>query len=270
MTKRRKKGNTDQHWLIGFHAVESALDNDPSRIVEVIFEKGNSNPRLRQLRDAIGVHQIACREGTRDELDQRSEKRRHQGVAARYTPPQSMDEKSFLQQLKNAEQPPLVLVADGVQDPHNLGAILRTSDAAGVAGVVVPRDRAVGLTPTVCKVASGAADSMPLIRVVNLARSLDHLKDAGLWVIGTSDQAQQSIFDVDLSGPVALVVGQEGTGMRRLTTERCDQRVRLPMAGTVSSLNVSVATGICLFEAVRQRAAQSRGFSDQSEAIIEQ
>lgn len=255
MTRRRKKGDSDQHWLIGFHAVESALENDPSRIIEVIFEKGNSNPRLRQLRDAIAAHQIGSRDGSRDELDKLSAKSRHQGVAARYQPPQSMDEKSFLQRLKAAEQPPLVLVADGVQDPHNLGAILRTSDAAGVAGVVVPRDRAVGLTPAVCKVASGAADSMPLIRVVNLARSLDHLKDAGLWVIGTSDQAQQSVFDVDLSGPVALVVGQEGAGMRRLTAERCDQLVRLPMAGTVSSLNVSVAAGICMFEAVRQRSA---------------
>ena len=150
--------------------------------------------------------------------------------------------------------PPLLLVLDGVQDPHNLGACLRTADAAGVSAVIVPRDRAAGLTPTVRKVASGAAETMPLIQVVNLARTLRWLKERDVWIVGADDQAPKSLFEAPLSGALALVLGAEGPGLRRLTREHCDLLVAIPMAGAVESLNVSVAAGVLLFEAARQRS----------------
>jgi 23S rRNA (guanosine2251-2'-O)-methyltransferase len=153
-------------------------------------------------------------------------------------------------------------VLDGVTDPHNLGACLRSADAAGVAAVIVPRDRAAGLTPVVRKVAAGAAESVPLVAVVNLARTLRELKERGLWLVGTADDASSTLYDVDLTGPTVLVLGSEGEGMRRLTREACDQLVSIPMAGAVESLNVSVATGIALFEAVRQRRAMRLAVSE--------
>ena len=151
------------------------------------------------------------------------------------------------------EQPPLLLVLDGVTDPHNLGACLRSADAAGVAAVVAPRDRAAGLTPVVRKVAAGAAESVPFVAVVNLARTLRELKERGVWLVGTDDEAERTLYDVDMTGPTAIVMGSEGEGLRRLTREACDELVRIPMGGAVESLNVSVAAGVALFEAVRQR-----------------
>jgi 23S rRNA (guanosine2251-2'-O)-methyltransferase len=161
--------------------------------------------------------------------------------------------------LDRLDGPPLLLILDGVQDPHNLGACLRTSDAAGVSAVIVPRDRAAGLSPTVRKVASGAAESVPLIQVTNLARTLRWLRERGIWVIGTDDQATKSAYQVDLKGPLAIVLGAEGAGVRRLTRENCDDLVSLPMLGVVESLNVSVAAGVLLYEAVRQRSGGQRG-----------
>jgi 23S rRNA (guanosine2251-2'-O)-methyltransferase len=168
------------------------------------------------------------------------------------------EEADLFRVLENRTVPPFLLVLDNVQDPHNLGACLRVADGAGVQAVIVPKDRSVGLTDTVRTVACGAAEHVPLIQVVNLARTLDQLKDAGIWTVGTTDRTEQSIYQVDLTGPLALVMGSEGTGLRRLTAEKCDFLVSIPMFGSVSSLNVSVATGICLYEAVRQRTGKQR------------
>jgi 23S rRNA (guanosine2251-2'-O)-methyltransferase len=156
--------------------------------------------------------------------------------------------------LDGLQESPFLLILDCIQDPHNLGACLRSADAAGVHAVVVPKDRSVSLTDTVRQVACGAAEHVPLVMVTNLARTLEKLKEAGLWLVGTADDAPQSLYDIDLTGPLAIVMGAEGTGLRRLTREACDFLVRIPMAGAVECLNVSVAAGVCLFEAVRQRS----------------
>ena len=168
------------------------------------------------------------------------------------------NENDLFEILRHLQQPPFLLILDGLQDPHNLGACLRSADAAGVHAVIVPKDRAVSLTDTVCKVACGAAEHVPLVTVTNLARTLKQLKELGLWLVGTADDAKQSLYDVDLTGPLALVMGAEGKGLRRLTKEHCDFLVHIPMAGSVECLNVSVAAGVCLFEAVRQRRRNSQ------------
>lgn len=167
-------------------------------------------------------------------------------------------ENNLLEIIDQTSADPLVLILDGLQDPHNLGACLRSADAAGVHAVVAPRDRAVGLTDSARLTAAGAAERVPFIQVTNLARTMKALKEAGLWLVGTADETARSLYEADLTGPLAIVMGAEGKGLRRLTAERCDYLVRIPMHGAVSCLNVSVATGVCLFEAVRQRAAKSK------------
>ncbi|MEW5796002.1 MAG: 23S rRNA (guanosine(2251)-2'-O)-methyltransferase RlmB [Candidatus Zixiibacteriota bacterium] len=171
--------------------------------------------------------------------------------------PTARDESFLFELIKSPELPPFLLILDNIQDPHNLGACLRTADGAGVHAVIIPKDRSVHLTSTVRTVACGAAEHVPVVEVTNLARVMDQLKEAGIWLVGTSDKAAQSLYQIDLKGPLALVMGSEGKGLRRLTSEKCDFLVSLPMHGTVSSLNVSVATGICLYEAVRQRSGRS-------------
>lgn len=168
-------------------------------------------------------------------------------------PVAELNENDLLDLVSILPRPALILILDSIQDPHNLGACLRTAAAAGADAVVAPKDRAVGITDTVKRIASGGAENVPFIRVTNLARTLEQLKDAGVWIVGTSDKAAQSLFDIDLKGPVAIVMGAEGEGIRRLTQENCDFLARIPMKGKVDCLNVSVATGVCLFEAVRQR-----------------
>jgi len=177
----------------------------------------------------------------------------HQGVAARAKPVQAKGENELLSQLDALDGAPLLLVLDTITDPHNLGACLRTADAAGVHAVIAPKDKAVGITATVSKVACGAAESVPFYQVTNLARTLKELQDRGIWLFGTAGEASESVYKTDLKGPIAIVMGAEGKGLRRLTREACDHLIHIPMAGDVSSLNVSVATGVCLFEAVRQR-----------------
>jgi len=174
------------------------------------------------------------------------------GAAAR-----TLDEHDLIDLVARAGSRTLLIVLDGVQDPHNLGAILRTADVGGVTAVVAPRDRAVPLTETVRRIACGAADRVPFVQVTNLARALDKLKEGGVWMVGTDDEAESVIWDTDLTGPLALVMGFEGSGLRRLTKEHCDRMIRIPMRGSVGSLNVSVATGICLFETLRQRSTKS-------------
>ena len=188
-------------------------------------------------------------------MDQLTHGEAHQGVIAQLKKIDNLGEGALDDILDKAGAAPLLLVLDGVTDPHNLGACLRTADAAGVHAVIVPRDRAAGLSPVVRKVAAGAAETVPLIQVTNLARTLRWLQERGLWLVGTDDEATQSLYDAKLTGPMAVVMGAEGAGMRRLTKEQCDLLVNLPMKGVVESLNVSVATGVTLYEVVRQRKA---------------
>jgi len=241
----------------GIHAVRVLLLRSPARVRRVLLAGGRDAGRLgeiRSLAERAGVQVSAADDALLDKL---SEGVRHQGVVAEIVPRAGDPETQLEEALEAATGPPLLLVLDGVQDPHNLGACLRSADAAGAAAVIVPRDRAAGLTPVVRKVAAGAAETVPLVAVVNLARTLRALKERGVWLVGTDDEADRTLYQADLAGPVAVVMGSEGEGLRRLTRDSCDQLVSIPMAGAVESLNVSVATGVMLFEAVRQRSAGS-------------
>ena len=237
--------------LFGFHAVTVRLKTAPASIVEIHLDSSRKDARMRQFAQRALDAGAKLIDSDGERLNQMAGGLRHQGVVARVSPlPQrhSLDEV-----LDEVEGPPLVLVLDGVTDPHNLGACLRVADGAGAHAVVAPKDHAVGLNATVAKVASGAAETVPYLMVTNLARSLNELKERDIRVIGTSEDAEMTLYDVDLRGPVALVLGAEGPGLRQLTRKTCDVLVRIPMAGALESLNVSVAAGVCLFEALRQR-----------------
>ena len=241
----------------GIHSVRVLLLRHPQRVRRVMVAGGREAGRLAEVRalaQRAGVQLSTVEEA---QLDKLAAGERHQGVVAELLPRAGDPETQLEEALEAAGDAPLLLVLDGVQDPHNLGACLRSADAAGVAAVLVPRDRAAGLTPVVRKVAAGAAETVPLVAVVNLARTLRELKERGVWLVGTDDSAEKTLYDAELTGSVALVMGSEGEGMRRLTRECCDQLVAIPMAGAVESLNVSVAAGVALFEAVRQRSAGS-------------
>jgi 23S rRNA (guanosine2251-2'-O)-methyltransferase len=240
----------------GIHAVRVLLDRYPQRVRRVLLAGGRDAGRLAEIRTLAQRAGVQVASADDAQLDKLAEGERHQGVVAEVLPRAGDPETQLEEALEAAGPAPLLLVLDGVQDPHNLGACLRSADAAGVAAVIVPRDRAAGLTPVVRKVAAGAAETVPLVSVVNLARTLRDLKDRDIWLVGTDDAADKTLYDADLKGPLALVMGSEGEGMRRLTRECCDQLVSIPMAGAVESLNVSVATGVALFEAVRQRSAK--------------
>ncbi len=240
--------------LYGLHAVEAVLKREAATVAELWLDRGRKDRRLSELAGQAQGAGITVQWVGRDELDTLSEGARHQGAVARVRVSSARNETFLEQLLTSLEQPPFLLVLDGVTDPHNLGACLRSADAAGIHAVIAPRDRACGLTPVVRKVASGAAESVPFVQVTNLARTLKMLQGAGVWVVGTAlEGAQADLFHTSLSGPLALVLGAEGKGLRRLTQENCDQLAYIPMVGTVQSLNVSVAAGICLFEALRQR-----------------
>ncbi|WP_414828647.1 23S rRNA (guanosine(2251)-2'-O)-methyltransferase RlmB [Alteromonas sp. H39] len=241
-----------QEWLYGLHAMQSVLENEPERVIELFVLKGRNDERLTNIVNQARRFGVSVQFCQRKALDDKVHGEQHQGVVARAKPARVLDEADLDLILDKHEQP-FLLVLDGVTDPHNLGACLRTADAAGVHAVVVPKDKSASLTATVRKVACGAAEVLPLIQVTNLSRTLKHLQDKGLWIIGTAGEAEQMVYDAKLTGPTALVMGAEGKGMRRLTRENCDELVKLPMAGSVSSLNVSVATGVCLYEIVRQR-----------------
>lgn len=239
-------------WLYGIHSLESVLNTEPERVLELFLLKGRTDDRLNTLINLARKQRISVQFCGRKTLDDLVKGEQHQGIVAKAKPARVLDESDLDNLLSRTEQP-LLLVLDGVTDPHNIGACLRTADAAGVTAVIVPKDKSGGITPTARKVAVGAAETMPFIQVTNLARTLKQLQDNGVWVVGTAGEAEQLIYQQDLKGPLALVMGAEGKGMRRLTREHCDSLIKLPMAGSVSSLNVSVATGICLFEIVRQR-----------------
>ncbi|MFF7707648.1 23S rRNA (guanosine(2251)-2'-O)-methyltransferase RlmB [Pseudomonas sp. NPDC007930] len=238
--------------IYGVHAVEALLRHHPKRVKQIWLSEGRSEPRLQPLLALASQNRVAVEHADRKDLDSWVEGV-HQGVVADVSPSQVWGEAMLDELLERTEGAPLLLVLDGVTDPHNLGACLRSADAAGVTAVIVPKDKSATLTPVVRKVACGAAEVVPLVAVTNLARTLEKLQQRGLWVVGTAGEATTLIYEQDLNGPLVMVMGAEGKGMRRLTREHCDYLVKLPMAGSVSSLNVSVAAGVCLFEAVRQR-----------------
>jgi 23S rRNA (guanosine2251-2'-O)-methyltransferase len=249
--------------LFGFHAVGVRLKTSPQSIVVIYFEPTRRDARMRQFIDKVNEAGVRLIEADGMRLSKLCGGHGHQGVAARVHSIEqvhSLDE--LLENLESSQLAlpldqrvnPLILVLDGVTDPHNLGACLRVADGAGVHAVIAPKDHAAGINATVAKVASGAAETVPYFMVTNLARTLGELKERNIWIIGTSDTATQTLYQADLTGPVALVLGAEGAGMRQLTSKTCDQLVSIPMRGAVESLNVSVASGVCLYEALRQRS----------------
>ena len=243
--------------VFGIHAINALIKVAPERFIEIWLLKGREDDRIMPIINLARKYGISTQMAQRKVLDDKSEGEQHQGVVARVRPGKVFTENDLddiINQVKKRNEPPFLLILDGVTDPHNLGACLRNADAAGVQAIIVPKDNAARLTATVRKVAVGAAESVPLVQVTNLSRTMKQLQKLGVWIIGTAGETDTCLYDVKLSGPIALVMGSEGKGMRRLTRENCDQLVKLPMAGTVSSLNVSVATGICLFEMVRQRS----------------
>jgi 23S rRNA (guanosine2251-2'-O)-methyltransferase len=243
----------DPELIAGLHAVRTALGHGAGEVRELYYDPKRRDRRLREVLELARRGRVPTRTLTREELDRLTSGANHQGVAALVAVPAALDERALEKLLAGLDRPPFLLVLDGVQDPHNLGACLRTADAASIHAVIAPKDHSVGLTPTVCKVASGAAGRVPYVQVTNLARTLKALQQEGIWLVGTAGEAEADLYTADLRGSLALVMGGEGKGLRRLTREHCDLLVSLPMRGVVESLNVSVATGIVLYEALRQR-----------------
>ena len=242
--------------LFGFHAVTVRLKVAPKSIKELHVDVSRRDQRMRQFLDKVAEAGIRVVESDDDRLQALCGTHRHQGVVARVEHIQQA--RSLDDLLDELAEPPLLLVLDGVTDPHNLGACLRVADGAGVHAVIAPKDHASGINATVAKVASGAAETVPYFMVTNLARTLKELQARNIWVIGTSGDADKNLYQVNLTGPVALVLGAEGDGMRQLTRKTCDELISIPMQGAVESLNVSVASGVCLYEALRQRQRQAR------------
>jgi 23S rRNA (guanosine2251-2'-O)-methyltransferase len=243
--------------VFGFHAVLGRLRQNPASVEEICVDKTRKDARMQDLLQLVEQKGVRLMQMDKERLDGMSAHGRHQGVLARVTdaPLPYQDIHDILE--SDLGEAPFFLVLDGVEDPHNLGACLRVADAMGAHAVIAPKDRAAGLNATVRKVACGAAESVPFLAVTNLARTLRELKEAGVWLVGAVAEAEQDLFSAKFNGPIALVLGAEGSGLRRLTAETCDQLVSIPMFGTVESLNVSVASGICLYEARRQRAANA-------------
>ena len=244
--------------LVGFHAVQARLRVDPDSLKSVYFDPSRRDRRmgdfLKQAEETLGERLHAA---DAERLHKLAGHDRHQGVVAlaeKMTIARSITE--VIEDVEGAKEKPLFLILDGVTDPHNFGACLRVADGAGVNAVVIPKDRSASINATVSKVSSGASEVMPVITVTNLVRSMKEMQESGVWIIGTDDGAEKSIYDIDLTGSIAIVMGAEGEGMRRLTKETCDELVHIPMQGVVSSLNVSVASGVCLYESLRQRLAK--------------
>jgi 23S rRNA (guanosine2251-2'-O)-methyltransferase len=242
--------------LAGFHAVAARMSSAPDSITALYVDPQRHDQRMRRLCDQAEAAGVRVMHADARRLHGLAGEVPHQGVVAVCAAPEAL-RATLDDVLSRVDVGSLLLLLDGVTDPRNLGACLRTADAAGATAVVVPRDRSASLTPVVAKAAAGAAESVPLVTVTNLARAMEEIKKAGLWIAGAAGEADRSLFDLDLTGPIAWVLGAEGEGLRRLTRERCDWLARIPLAGQVESLNVSVATGICLFETVRQRRAKA-------------
>ncbi|WP_105102832.1 23S rRNA (guanosine(2251)-2'-O)-methyltransferase RlmB [Microbulbifer pacificus] len=248
-----------QQFVYGLHAVQALLKSAPQQVQELLLLRGRKDQKLQKIIRQAEQNEIVIRYVDRRALDEKvGDDGNHQGAVAICAGETKVYDEQFLktllQQLADKEETPFLLILDGVTDPHNLGACLRSAEAAGVHAVIAPKDNAAGLTPVARKVACGAAEVLPFVPVTNLARTMQMLQQAGIWIFGTAGEAQQDVYQSELTGPIAIVMGAEGPGMRRLTREHCDHLIKIPMAGEVSSLNVSVATGVCLFEAVRQRS----------------
>lgn len=244
---------TEARRVWGIHAAEAALEHSPDKIVKAWLDDHRMQNRLKAVASRLAELGIEVVGADRKQLDRLADPRKHQGILLELDLPRERGEAELLDALDAADGHPLYLVLDHVQDPHNLGACLRTCDAAGVKGLVVTKDQSVGLTPTAAKVSSGAAETVPVYRVTNLARILDRFKERGYWVAGAAGEADKTLYQLDLNLPLVLVMGAEGSGLRRLTRERCDFLLRIPMLGGVESLNLSVATGVVLYEVLRQR-----------------
>jgi 23S rRNA (guanosine2251-2'-O)-methyltransferase len=240
--------------VFGLHAVTALLTQQSERVVHLYIQKERHDQKIQAIVELANDAALIVELISRQELDKLTGNAVHQGVAALCKKPKAYTE-ADLTELLETQNKPFLLILDGVQDPHNLGACLRSADAAGVHAVIVPKDKSASITATVSKVACGAAETIPFIQVTNLARTMRYLKDQGVWLYGAAGEAAQSIYQTNLTGPVAIVLGAEGEGLRRLTREHCDILLNIPMVGSVSSLNVSVATGVFLFEALRQRIA---------------
>ena len=240
--------------LFGFHAITARLRRDPSSISRVLIRNSRDDVRATSAIELAQQANVPLEYVDAPRLDELAGHHRHQGIVAMASPAKVVIDIDDVLETLPRDDPPLLLILDGVQDPHNLGACLRSADAFGVHAIIVPKDRAVGVNATVAKVASGAADTVPVVAVTNLARTLRHLKERGIWLVGADADSSESLFDVELTGPMAWVLGAEGSGLRRLTRELCDRIVAIPLSGMVASLNVSVATGICLFAARQQRS----------------
>ncbi|WP_151669556.1 23S rRNA (guanosine(2251)-2'-O)-methyltransferase RlmB [Nitrincola schmidtii] len=241
--------------VFGLHAVNSVLKQDPTRIKVIFVQEGRTDERFNSLLELAAASGITVQRSARKRMDMMVEGV-HQGVIAECKAIQAADESDLQKILADLPDNALFLILDGVTDPHNLGACLRTAEAAGVLAVIAPKDKSAPLNSTVSKVACGAAEIVPYIQVTNLARTMQQLQQAGVWITGTAGEAEQTLYQANLKGHAALVMGAEGKGMRRLTREHCDQLVKIPMLGSITSLNVSVATGVCLFEMVRQRGIE--------------
>lgn len=248
----------NKEWIYGLHAVSELLRQHPQDVLELLLLQGRDDKRVNEVKSLASAAGVQWQELERRDLDRRLRNLPsgavHQGVIALVRlGGQILDERALDALLDGLTGPALLLVLDEVTDPHNLGACLRTADAAGVDAVIVPKDRSAPLNMTARKVACGAAETVPFVAVTNLSRTLESLQKRGIWVAGAAGEASQSLYEMDFRQPIAIVMGSEGKGMRRLTREHCDYLMAIPMAGALSSLNVSVATGLCLFEAVRQR-----------------
>lgn len=243
----------DYEYLFGFHSIQSLLKSAPQRMQELYLLQGRTDHRLQKIINMAENNEIRCHYVNRAKLDELVSDENHQGVVAYCSPGEIYDEAYLFNYLENLTEPAFLLILDGVTDPHNLGACMRTAEAAGVHAVIVPKDKSAGLNPVARKVACGAAEVLPFVPVTNLARTLKQLQEKGVWLFGAAGEAEHSIYQTNLTGSIGILMGAEGDGLRRLTQETCDHLMNIPMSGTVSSLNVSVATGVCLFEAVRQR-----------------
>jgi 23S rRNA (guanosine2251-2'-O)-methyltransferase len=255
--EKRAGGNVvpePSRFIYGFHAVLGRLRRNPESVFELYVSGLRHDARAREAHELAEQLGVKITRADSERLDALAGTRRHQGIIARVDARQrifALDD--VLDSLPSLSEPALLLVLDGVQDPHNLGACLRVADAAGAHAVIAPKDRAASLNATAIKVASGAADNIPYITVTNLSRAMEQMKKAGIWIIGAAEEAEKSLFEVDLKKPIAWALGAEGDGLRRLTRTKCDELAHIPMRGSVESLNVSVASGICLFESFRQR-----------------
>lgn len=242
-----------KNFIYGIHAIETALKKSRRHVQKIFMQQNRNDKRAQKILWLAKKHNISVNFVSSAELQNLVNNARHQGIVAQIQIAEKTSENDLDELLDELTEPAFLLILDGVQDPHNLGACLRSAEAAGVHAVIAPKDRAVGLTPIVYKVASGAAETVPFIQVTNLARTMRKLQNQGVWLMGADEQGEENLFNADLSGSIAVVMGAEGKGLRRLTKEHCDQLLHIPMAGSVASLNVSVAAGIFLFEVVRQR-----------------